>query len=262
MTEIPVWFLQKAFPIRVTGFSSKIVSVAERIVRGLLIIKEGLLTVERLEEFKYLASVLVAVVLGFVIGYERKLRYKEAGIRTHTIVCVGSALIMVISKYGFGDSAEADAARVAAQIVSGVGFLGAGIIVYRKQEIHGLTTAAGVWATAGVGMASGAELYIVAAGATVIIVSVQCLFHAKWKIFRTKKYYQIKIIFTNETGDGDKVKKIFHAERFNRLVIERNGDQIIYHATLNTDQEFSSLRLSEIMTSESYIRAIERCDND
>lgn len=127
---------------------------------------------ERLEEFKYLASVLVAVVLGFVIGYERKLRYKEAGIRTHTIVCVGSALIMVISKYGFGDSAEADAARVAAQIVSGVGFLGAGIIVYRKQEIHGLTTAAGVWATAGVGMASGAELYIVAAGATVIIVSV------------------------------------------------------------------------------------------
>ena len=92
MTEIPVWFLQKAFPIRVTGFSSKIVSVAERIVRGLLIIKEGLLTVERLEEFKYLASVLVAVVLGFVIGYERKLRYKEAGIRTHTIVCVGSAL--------------------------------------------------------------------------------------------------------------------------------------------------------------------------
>ena len=98
-----------------------------------------------LEELKYLISILVSVILGFAIGYERKLRFKEAGIRTHTIVCVGSALIMVVSKYGFGDSAEADASRVAAQIVSGIGFLGAGIIIYRKHEIHGLTTAAGVW---------------------------------------------------------------------------------------------------------------------
>ena len=77
-----------------------------------------------LEELEYLASVLLAVVLGFAIGYERKLRYKEAGIRTHTIVCAGSALIMVVSKYGFGDSVDADASRVAAQIVSGIGFLG------------------------------------------------------------------------------------------------------------------------------------------
>ena len=110
-----------------------------------------------MEELKYLIGVLVSVVLGFAIGFERKLRYKEAGIRTHTIVCVGSALIMVVSKYGFGDSAEADASRVAAQIVSGIGFLGAGIIVYRRHEIRGLTTAAGVWATAGVGMAAGAS---------------------------------------------------------------------------------------------------------
>ena len=118
-----------------------------------------------LEELEYLASVLLAVGLGFAIGYERKLRYKEAGIRTHTIVCAGSALIMVVSKYGFGDSVDADASRVAAQIVSGIGFLGAGIIVYRKHEIHGLTTAAGVWATSGVGMAAGAGMYLFAAGA-------------------------------------------------------------------------------------------------
>ena len=128
-----------------------------------------------IEEIKYLISITVSVVLGFAIGYERKLRFKEAGIRTHTIVCVGSALIMVVSKYGFNDSPEYDASRVAAQIVSGIGFLGAGIIVYRRHEIRGLTTAAGVWATAGVGMAAGAELYIVALGATVIIIAVQCL---------------------------------------------------------------------------------------
>lgn len=148
-----------------------------------------------MEELKYLISILIAVVLGFAIGFERKLRFKEAGIRTHTIVCVGSALIMVVSKYGFGDSPDYDASRVAAQIVSGIGFLGAGIIVYRKHEIRGLTTAAGVWATAGVGMAAGAELYIVAAGAAVIIIAVQCLLHAKCKLFQTKKYTQIKIRF-------------------------------------------------------------------
>ena len=102
-----------------------------------------------LNELQYLISMLLSVVLGFAIGFERKLRFKEAGIRTHTIVCAGSALIMVVSKYGFGDSIEADASRVAAQIVSGIGFLGAGIIIYRKHEIHGLTTAAGVWATYG-----------------------------------------------------------------------------------------------------------------
>lgn len=211
-------------------------------------------------ELRYLVSVLVAVVLGFAIGYERKLRFKEAGIRTHTIVCAGSALIMVVSKYGFGDSIEADASRVAAQIVSGIGFLGAGIIIYRKHEIHGLTTAAGVWATSGVGMAAGAGLYIVAAGATVILIAVQCLFHLNCKLFRTKKYFQIKICFVNGGEECGKVKELFQTDRFNRLVIERKGHETIYHATLNTDEEYSSARLNEIMSENPFIKSIERCD--
>lgn len=213
-----------------------------------------------LEELKYLASVLLAVVLGFAIGYERKLRYKEAGIRTHTIVCAGAALIMVVSKYGFGDSAEADAARVAAQIVSGVGFLGAGIIVYRKHEIHGLTTAAGVWATAGVGMAAGAEMYLFATGATVILIAVQCLMHVKCRFFQTKKYYQIKICFVNGGEECGKIKELFRTDRFNRLVIERKGGETLYHATLNTDEEYSSARLQEIMAENQFIKSLERCD--
>ena len=213
-----------------------------------------------LEELEYLASVLLAVVLGFAIGYERKLRYKEAGIRTHTIVCAGAALIMVVSKYGFGDSAEADAARVAAQIVSGVGFLGAGIIVYRKHEIHGLTTAAGVWATAGVGMAAGAEMYLFATGATVIMIAVQCLMHVKCRFFQTKKYYQIKICFVNGGEECGKIKELFRTDRFNRLVIERKGGETLYHATLNTDEEYSSARLQEIMAENPFIKSLERCD--
>ena len=213
-----------------------------------------------IEELQHLISVLAAVVLGFAIGYERKLRFKEAGIRTHTIVCAGSALIMVVSKYGFGDSAEADASRVAAQIVSGIGFLGAGIIIYRKHEIHGLTTAAGVWATSGVGMTAGAGLYIVAAGATVILIAVQCLFHMNCKLFRTKKYFQIKICFLNGGEECGKVKELFQTDRFNRLVIERKGKETLYHATLNTDEEYSSAQLQEIMAENPFIKSIERCD--
>ena len=213
-----------------------------------------------LEELKYLASVLLAVVLGFAIGYERKLRYKEAGIRTHTIVCAGSALIMVVSKYGFGDSAEADASRVAAQIVSGIGFLGAGIIVYRKHEIHGLTTAAGVWATSGVGMAAGAGMYLFAAGAAVILIAVQCLMHVRCRFFQTKKYYQIKICFINGGEECGKIKELFRTDRFNRLVIERKGSETLYHATLNTDEEYSSARLQEIMAENPFIKSLERCD--
>ena len=213
-----------------------------------------------IEELKYLIRILISVILGFLIGYERKLRFKEAGIRTHTIVCAGSALIMVVSKYGFGDSVEADASRVAAQIVSGIGFLGAGIIIYRKHEIHGLTTAAGVWATSGVGMAAGAGLYIVAAGSTVIIIAIQCLFHVNCKLFRTKKYFQIKICFVNGGEECGKVKELFQTDRFNRLVIERKGKETLYHATLNTDEEYSSAQLNAIMSENPFIRSIERCD--
>ena len=213
-----------------------------------------------IKELYYLLNILLAVVLGFAIGYERKLRYKEAGIRTHTIVCAGSALIMVVSKYGFADIMEYDASRVAAQIVSGIGFLGAGIIIYRKHEIHGLTTAAGVWATSGVGMAAGAGLYIVALGATMIIIAVQCLFHLNCRIFRTKKYFQIKICFINGGEECGKVKELFQTDRFNRLVIERKGSETMYRATLNTDEEYSSAQLQEIMKENPFIKSIERCD--
>ena len=96
----------------------------------------------RLEQFYWILDLVLAAFLGFLIGLERKFRYKEAGIRTHTIVSIGAALMMIISRHAFGS--EADSARVAAQIVAGIGFLGAGIIVYKKNVVHGLTTAAGV----------------------------------------------------------------------------------------------------------------------
>ena len=213
---------------------------------------------EFLLEGRILLDILLAVVLGFAIGIERRLRSKEAGIRTHTIVCVGSALMMTVSKYAFGDAA--DSARVAAQIVSGVGFLGAGMIVYKQHEVHGLTTAAGIWTTAGVGMAAGARLYVLAIGATILLVVAQCLFHLPFKIFHSKRYFSVKIEFIHMGDENLKVKAIFGTDRFNELIMRRDGDKIIYSATINTDKEFSSSHLKEIMAENPYIRSIKRYD--
>lgn len=212
------------------------------------------------EEFRILLDLLLSVILGFAIGFERKIRSKEAGIRTHTIVCMGSALMMIVSKYAFGDTA--DTARVAAQIVTGIGFLGAGIIVYKRQEVRGLTTAAGVWATAGVGMACGGQLYVIAVGAALIMIVAQLIFHLHLGIFRTKRYYSVKIEFLQTGEENMVIKHLFGTDRFNQLVIKRENGQVTYSATLNTDKEFSSTRLNEIMAEHPFILSIERCDQE
>lgn len=207
-----------------------------------------------------LIDIILSAILGFCIGLERKKRFKEAGIRTHTLVCVGACLLMIVSIHGFGS--EADTARVAAQIVSGVGFLGAGIIIYRKQEIKGLTTAAGVWATAGVGMACGGRLYVVATGATAIMIGLQLLFHLKVKPFKSVKHFSVNIVFIQTEGANKRVKEIFGVDRFNHLNIKRDGDNITYSATLNTDKELSSTQLDRIMRENDFIHSIERCDDN
>jgi len=105
----------------------------------------------------FILRLFVAGILGAVVGLDREYRAKEAGYRTHFLVSLGSALIMVVSQYGFQDvilenSVSLDPSRVAAQVVSGIGFIGAGTIIIQKQFVRGLTTAAGIWATAGSGM--------------------------------------------------------------------------------------------------------------
>ena len=212
-----------------------------------------------IKELWLTADLLLAAVLGFCIGIERKLRSKEAGIRTHTIVCVGAALMMLISKYAF--DSEADSARVAAQIVAGVGFLGAGIIVYRKNEVHGLTTAAGVWTTAGVGMACGGGLYIVAVITTGLLIFIQWLLHRNFKVLKNKKFYMISIAFFQKTDEREKIKQLFGTDRYYRLVMERQNGVRIYKAKLHTDVEYSSERLDEIMAENDFIISLERYDD-
>ena len=108
----------------------------------------------------------LAGALGGVIGAEREYRGKVAGTRTHLLVALGSALMLLVSRYGFAD--PGDSGRVAAQIVSGIGFIGAGAIMVDRQSVHGLTTAAGIWVAAGIGMATAAGLYGLAIATTIL----------------------------------------------------------------------------------------------
>lgn len=127
-------------------------------------------------EWQSILDIVIALALCGVIGLEREWRQKSAGMRTHTLVGVGAALIMVVSKYGFfdviGHDVTVDPSRVAAQIVSGIGFIGGGVIFVRRDIVRGLTTAATVWLAAGVGMAAGASLRLIALAATVIYLIV------------------------------------------------------------------------------------------
>ncbi len=143
-----------------------------------------------------LLRIIIAVLCGALIGYERTNRGKGAGIRTHSIVAVASCLMMIISQYGFEDffntftnsnvDIKLDPSRIAAQIVTGIGFLGTGMIFIQKNNITGLTTAAGIWAIAGIGMSIGCGMYFIGIACTIIIFFVQLLMHKNAKFLHNQ----------------------------------------------------------------------------
>jgi len=141
-----------------------------------------------MQNLDFLFRLLVAAACGAAIGVERSKRFKEAGVRTHLVVCFAAALIMLISKYGFADLTNpdgssfpgirgADSARVAAQVVSGISFLCSAVIIKNGGSVKGLTTAAGLWLTAGIGLAIGAGLFVVGVGSTLLMAAMQILLH-------------------------------------------------------------------------------------
>ena len=127
--------------------------------------------------FDILIRLIAAMLLGGVIGIEREYRSKDAGFRTHFLVSLGSALFCIVSQYGFGGN-QHDFSRVAAQVVSGIGFLGAGTIIFQKNVVRGLTTAAGLWVTAAIGLACGTGMYMAALIATVMVLLGLEVLHA------------------------------------------------------------------------------------
>ena len=127
--------------------------------------------------WEFILRIFVAALLGGAIGLEREYRAKEAGLRTHFLVALGSAVFMIVSAYGFDGVMNTpehrwDVSRVAAQVVSGIGFIGAGTIIFHKSEnvVRGLTTAAGLWVTAAIGLACGGGMYVLSIASTVLVL--------------------------------------------------------------------------------------------
>lgn len=203
---------------------------------------------------------LLSLALGFAIGFERKMRFKEAGIRTHTIVCLGSCLYMLISIFAFD---QADTSRVAAQIVSGIGFIGAGMIFYHKEVVHGLTTAAGIWATAAIGMAAGAGWYIISVIATTLIILIQCIMHLNFKVFHSRKFVKVNIVFKDEDGAiAEKVKELFAIDRFNKISAKKDGNDVVYSVIISTDHIISAREIHDALINNPSILSIARQDDD
>lgn len=194
---------------------------------------------------------IISCICGGFIGLERSRRQKDAGIRTHLIVALGSALAMIVSKYGFFDLLEfegfrADASRIASNVITGVGFLGAGVIFVKDVSIKGLTTAAGIWATAAVGLAVGSGMYTIGIAATLIMIIMQLILHRYLtKLERTVNEFTVVV---NDVPNiiqnfQDKLKeKNMHVET---CKLSRNPD-----STINLDitiKKSRSTSMDEIM---------------
>jgi putative Mg2+ transporter-C (MgtC) family protein len=176
-------------------------------------VKEGLTVELQLREVTYLAIALriaVAIVLGGIIGLERGLKNRPAGLRTYMLVCVGSCLIMLTNQYIWQTFKTGDPVRMGAQVVSGIGFLGAGtIVVTRRNQIKGLTTAAGLWASAAVGLAVGVGLYEAAILGGVVIFLVLSIIH-RWdsNMRMHSKVVEIYVELSGKINLGDFMRKI------------------------------------------------------
>ncbi|MDL2311155.1 MgtC/SapB family protein, partial [Peptostreptococcaceae bacterium OttesenSCG-928-C18] len=166
----------------------------------------------------YIGRLIIAIICGFIIGIEREARNKDAGTRTHGIVALGACLCMILSEYGFQEYSNVDPTRIAAQVVSGIGFLGAGIIfVRRDKNISGLTTAAGIWTTAIISMTIGTGMIFLGVFGTLLVVILQ------WSLSKLKDKFNSN---NEESFQFITINKTFHLERFVKY-LEDNKTEII-----------------------------------
>jgi len=213
-----------------------------------------------IQYFELIFRLLVACFCGAAIGFERSKRLKEAGIRTHLIVCCASALLMIVSKYGFSDLVStagdtllgtkgADPARIAAQVISGVGFIGAGVIFHHDNNVKGLTTAAGLWATAGIGLAIGSGMYFIGIVTTVVLTVLQLILHKHTTVVDNIITVVLGITIRNSKKMRDEVMqhiKDLNAEVIeSKIKIEDNGNAT-YKMTLRMNHEMTVDELNSI----------------
>jgi len=184
-----------------------------------------------LADWELVARLMLAAVLGSFIGIERERLAWAAGLRTHMLVCVGACLIMIVSAYGFGSvlgqRVILDPSRVAAQVVSGIGFLGAGTILLRGEIVRGLTTAASLWAVAAVGLAVGGGLYLEATAATVIMLGILTIVKPfeEWLQHRNK-HYEFSVLADRNSISIDVLNQVlgYRARRITRFIRSPDED--------------------------------------
>ncbi len=215
----------------------------------------------------FFLRIVLACLCGAAIGFERTKRLKEAGMRTHIIVCCTAALVMIVSKYGFadmlnGDEASflgtrgADPARLAAQVVSGISFLCAGVIFKNGSTVKGLTTAAGLWGTACIGLAIGSGMWIVGIFATVMISILQVVMH-KFTV-GADSYTNTRLRFAVRDDDSfraelDELLEQWEVQISDCQIRRLNDDLVEYDIALKTRKEITVNDLQEIMSKESKI---------
>jgi putative Mg2+ transporter-C (MgtC) family protein len=212
----------------------------------------------------------VAAVLGSAVGLERQRQEWSAGLRTHMLVCVGSALAMLVSTYGFRDvvgqkGIELDPSRVAAQVISGIGFLGAGTILFLRQEvIRGLTTAAGLWTVAGIGLAVGGGLYIPAVAATAIVLIILAAIKPLERRFLSKRRYNgIRMILERKQVKLTAIEDVLSENQLKYTQIniapafEEDTDEIKISLQRQINKKVSLLEIIEELRKIKGVREVE-----
>lgn len=188
---------------------------------------------------EFILRLLLAGIMGAVIGLDREYRAKEAGYRTHFLVSLGSALIMIVSQHGFGEildtpNVNLDPSRIASQVVTGIGFIGAGTIILHKQIVRGLTTAAGIWATSGIGLAIGAGMYTLGISATILtLIGLEVLSF----LFKSVGMKSSAVEFSTESKETlNQLVKKFNSKDFMIVSFQmderRVSEAISYHVTM------------------------------
>ena len=196
-------------------------------------------------ELDIILKILLAAMLGGIIGLERELSHKEAGLRTNILIAIGSTLITVLSFKIAAMTKTADPARLAAQIVSGIGFLGAGAIIQARFAVHGLTTAATIWTVAAIGIAVGSGFYMLAFIVTLLVVFVLTVFKLLLDIIEKQKQNYVYLISTEEKAsllvDLRQVLTELHIQYSSARLNRHDGSyqfEIIFNTSENKNREF------------------------
>ena len=207
-------------------------------------------------ELIFLLRIAMGGLLGLAIGIERTRRQKEAGMGTHFTVGLASALFTCI---GYAFDEFGDAARIAAQVVTGIGFLGAGIIFFRRESLHGLTTAAIIWCTAAIGMCCGTGMYILATVCALLVIIVQLILHTK--PFKKHGQRLLLVRFYNSDELQKTLQMFFGITQFHRYKITRVDSRLVVEAVIRPNQNYHAEKINNFIENNEEMISIERLED-